>query len=1424
MIRLILSSVLALLNIGLLLGAGPTAPKAPKGSNTAISGVVKPGNKAGVVKPKASLPIVGDADDAGANNLVLPSLPRLVDIDPNAPIEPRQPHVKRAITGPNSIMASISPNVQRTGRVIFKFRDELKGRTGMKSGRELFRQTAVGIEPLAARMALGDRLSKGELEMVNDLTEVQLVLTNFNATVKQLVQIPPAELAAMETKAELIGRRKQADLAGILAATPAKGQSSEVLAEALNNLPGVEYAMIEVIPEPTQDAQCQRDVALQSGIASAGNDLVNGLGCSSFTNAAGATMDCFSPPPIFLRPDNTPLAAPAGVIPCHAPNRWAGFQNGVATASGCSTAAPTYTPLPSPSVGLGAPLTWDCTPNCNYGGGGGGQCIDPPTSQGWQSVPNCQYGCQDRTCAEYVKSLGFTQCTTETDLRGWDALCATIANIYCGGLYSSNATPYTSSVATGLGSGVGGTGFIPDMMSAVCWHTNSISANAGTALAYGFGSIALSTGDVSSYDPCFVMRGPAQPPEIDSALGLGSFVTNGVLVYTDVGNGTGISPWGFDAPGSQIGTPTVYPINNAGAAPATYPALAPGSVAFVNAYTVPYALFTTPLPISATFPTTAPGVTCNFTGAGAVGGIWMWNTNTMLLRNAQYAVFNQSLKGFPFAFSHDCLSVDDVVPGCYQSGCCAYVCIADPSCCMVGWDASCVSAANSEIDNPAGAPIDPDTNPETLPSPNASRFSLCGGQSLSTTSFPTAIASPTPPFRDSYEATEPTNFRVRGMQIWNYGSPVVASCSEYTTIVNAESPPPGPGQVQLSTLTPVGGANPIDETMAFVNTGFGGGGIPVEGMIEFITESFPSVNPNVLRGAGRTIGVIDNSAFIDHESIVGRVAVEPGQTIVVTPLGSDTQIDPDHGTAILSILIGQPVVNSDSSIGGISGLVTQADTLFLPAISVEEGGRIATAIARAGQLLISGDVLCIPLGLTGNYSSNSAVCLTAIPYISDQLSIVQGLGITTVVSAGNGGFQSTLTSGGTDTFSVVVGSCWPGNQIALPIGAAGSLACSPPNYPGISYCRYRTSNWTSSQGPAFGGSSPGIDVAGWGTGMCTAGVGTLWRGDNVASTSSDYSNPALTTNRLRTYQSSFSGTSAAAAMITGLVCAMQGTAESILGSEVSPSRIRNILANKENLDGTTVVLDTVTLQCGGNPGTALPTTVNDNAITVNNGDLAPSGAGSIHQVGGFPIATRCLEEVLDTQFYEGGIPFTTTVIRGLVRAGNSFSAAVYDNGFLQISGATTSRGSTGAGYGAPFPYMFSGRCVDVQIRATTQFTDPDDFTDMGITLYGKSNNATATSGSVGNPLVMIYAFNNQSRRWVYLDADFLTSINPTLGSSSLVGTLGATGYSPMNFLITEGTEQVMYFRVITYGFGVKGNFQAWWDWFDINPNVLSGPG
>ncbi|MCE9620352.1 MAG: hypothetical protein K8R92_10675 [Planctomycetes bacterium] len=1266
------------------------------GASASTTTVSKSPTTSSTTSSSKGIDLVSPADQASKR----PSIGTTSDqssTETDSDLKPRVLADKSRTTGPNSMDAVLSqggPNRGiRSGRIVVKFLDELKVRCNPNS--------AGGKLTTASMRA--PKKPNGVIGQETQISEALALVDRFGGKVEQAIHKTTAQLSALEQRAAARTGTKQPDLAGYIFLT-VDPSALTAAAEAFNDLDCVEFAQVDYLPIPAQSGCPDKDLSLQKGISSEGADI--GINCQTITDSGGATIACTPPGPIFVFGDATvfpPVALSfiafsasggAGAISCNRPSRWAGYNPVILSDPACTS----YTPAAS------TPLTWDCTPNCNLGSGTAGRCVNPPT--GFTSTSDCQYGCRDNACATYLTTtLGFTLCADQTQANGWDATCATLANIYCPQLNAS--TPYNGIT---VGPGMQQT----DLASMFCFVTNPALPPSSSTYAFD---------DSVSYDACFTLRGPAAPGFVGTA---------GILKYTDIGTGDGIRPWGFSGAASLF----PYPFLTVGAPAVAYPTPSCDAISAATA--------------------------TQFMEGGVINPL-----NPGDSANAALAEYDNAFKSAPFTFSHDCFTVADSIPGCYTTPCCVFVCVNDPSCCAFGWDASCVATANT---NPA----------------------LCQSGAINTLAWAPPPPAPGVPSFDAVPVgAGPVFFRARNLGLFRTRLPNVVTTSEYVgqiqAIATASLTTATPGIVPLSAITAQSNAASIplglDETYAFINSGFSGGGIDVQGMVDFSTGI--GFGGTSVLGNLTQVGVIDYSAIVDHVDLLGQVTVEPGQTIVVPAAGTSSLIDPDHGTAILGILVA-----ADNGFG-ITGLLPLSQAIFFPAVTLAQGGRVATAMVSAGETLVDGDVLCIPLEYGAGFT------LASDTFISQLFGVVDGLGTTIVIPAGNGGFSVQTPT--TPPIAITVGSCWPGLQTPVPYGANNNLLT--PNsvpYPGNGYCRYRSSNWSENIG------NGGVDCAGWGVGICTLGAGTLFNDGT----------------RLQTYQANFGATSGACAMIAGLIGALNGFSEEAFGGSIGTPRIRNILNNvatDSQGNPTGGFLGSVNTQCLYPQGQDLPSTIVDIPAVVANGDILPAGQGTNHNVGGFPKAQTCLSLVLANESYPGGTPYAIEVITGTNVIGNKFSVGTLNNKFLQIQAQQKGRGSRGSGYGPPVQYVSMGLATDVQVRSVLQVASNDLVNDVLFQGYGM-----VTGGGASQALGIVYAYNRQANRWVYLNFGFLNGAVPAQGAPNVSGALSATGYNAQDFIVTQGAERVVYARFLTFGFGVVGPYKAFWDqlFIQMNPPII----
>ena len=1249
-----------------------------------------------------------------------------------ATLKPRVLANKLKTTGPDSMDAVLSAGGAnrgiRSGRIVVKFLDQLKVRCiSGPGGKTIAATNNTNSETTQAFTTTKTGKKPTEIDIATQLPTSPIasalaLIDRFGGTVAPAINKTNSELAALEEKAATRSNNAQPDLAGYIFITVAP-TALTAAAEAFNDLDCVEFAQVDYMPIPAQSGCPDKDLSLQNGNGAEGVDI--GINCQTITDTNGATVACNPPGPVFVQSFIAPTVAysetgGAGAISCNRPSRWAGYNPSIATGTrdapeNCVDYEPTL-----------SAATWDCTgsPGCNLGGGTNGQCVNPP--DGFTSTIACQYGCRDTACAEYLGTIGFINCdgSDATLSSGWDANCATLANIYCPKL--NLATPYN-------GGTVGGGMPQVDLASQACFLVDYLNASASE----------FAFDDSVAYDACFSLRGPAKP---------GFNGVKGILKYTDIGNGDGIRPWGFTWDGALRVPPIAAP---------TFP------FAFLNVARDPTGPFSAAPPPSNC--SAIPSSIAQF----QIGGT-MLNVVPNNAANAGFAQFDNAFKSFPYNYSHDC-STKSPDPGCYITPCCVYVCVNDPSCCSYAWDAGCVSVTEG---NPA----------------------LC---QTGTVAF-----EGSPPTIPDFDFKPYRVFRARNLALFGTALPNVVTTGEYIanmidlvsadTNLNASVAPgivvlkeiPAQSTPLLPTPTlPLG----LNQTYGFINSGFSGGGIDVAGMMAFAGGI--GVDADSVLGNRTVVGVIDNSAIIDHVDLVGQVTLEAGQIVVIPAPGTSALINPDHGTAVLGIL----VASADGV--GITGLLPKAHAIFFPAVTKAQGGRLVTALVSAAENLNEGDVLCVPLEYGAGFTMASDT------FANQLFNVADSLGITTVIPAGNGGFEISVES-----TAIIVGAAWPGTQTLLPNGASPitkdnlNALTAPSNiYPGNSYCRWRTSNWSSTIGQG------GVDVSGWGAGICTLGVGTLF---------------TIPGTRTKTYQVNFGETSGACAMIAGLVGAMNGFAEALFGASIGTPAIRNILNNNDTDsqgNPTGGYIGTVTTQCGFPPGSPLPSTLVDTPQTVSNGDTSRPGDGTPHNVGGFPNAQECLSYVLRNQSFPGGAPFDVQVITGSDQIGNKFSLGTLNNRFLQVQAQQKGRGSRGSGYGPSLPYISGGLATDIQVRSVLQVPSNDLVNDVLLQGYGYVTGQSSTPDA-SNAIGILYAYNQSINRWIYLNYGFMTGTVPIQNSPNLSGLLSSTGYNPQDFIVIQGGERVVYSRFLTFGFGAVGAYRAFWDqiFIQMNPPIDTG--
>lgn len=410
---------------------------------------------------------------------------------------------------------------------------------------------------------------------------------------------------------------------------------------------------------------------------------------------------------------------------------------------------------------------------------------------------------------------------------------------------------------------------------------------------------------------------------------------------------------------------------------------------------------------------------------------------------------------------------------------------------------------------------------------------------------------------------------------------------------------------------------------------------------------------NLARGKSMRVAVIESAFFENHEDL--DVTPEPGQTMWLNPLVTD----PDHGTAVLGII---SAVENDF---GMTGLAPDADAYFFPTFSLENGGRLPSAILSAIDEFEAGDVMNFsigfPIGASGFDCAEASQYLTSRPGIYPLILLASQLGISSVMSAGNSccDLEGTGEAGDVDSGAFIISAVEPG----------------------FPYCRESFSNFTgtpNTRPPHF---------SGWGSSVATLGFGDLWT--EAADAGSD-----------RAYTMAFSGTSAAAPKIAGVVVNLQGLMKQFYGGiSLMPTQIRDNWAGFSQCLLSPQPHPDMLGWCDD---------FEENPIGACEGDIRPQDPpgpddcpGTLAHVANFPSATGWAAVLLDSTFFPDTKFDEIHTIRGTYLGGNAFSVSAFDGIVYTAESEPTSGGSSPSF----IPSGFEGPLSNVVYRATGQIAD-----------------------------------------------------------------------------------------------------------------------
>ena len=441
----------------------------------------------------------------------------------------------------------------------------------------------------------------------------------------------------------------------------------------------------------------------------------------------------------------------------------------------------------------------------------------------------------------------------------------------------------------------------------------------------------------------------------------------------------------------------------------------------------------------------------------------------------------------------DCFTVTDGVPFCADMACCDLVCEIDPFCCdeFIGeWDAFCVGIANIQCDDGdiCASPLGGGCIDEH-PTPGCSDEDCCN------------IVCDLETFCCEVEWDELcVNLAVENCEFQDPGdTPNLSDLQGYLSSIAYNDYPGGP---------PAGLVPPVPDLEGWTGEGYDMPGLWQLGQ-DLLDIGVGS--DNLTRGKGVRVAIIEFGAYINHEDLVNKLNVEPGQTVIEIPVITE----PDHGTATLGIVGAE----DNGSFGrgpdevGCVGIAHEAELWFFPAVSVEEGGRLNDAIINCIDRFEPGDIISMSLG-----PGPAAATLAGTQDTFALMEFATSLGITVFISAGNDCFNLDDATNLGDSGCIIVGAGTPGRP----------------------HCRLGFSNHFEA------GDGQVVHCQAWGERVATLGYGSLFA-------------PGGDPNR--SYTAVFNGTSAAAPMAAGLGACLQGFARQFYGIPMSPGTIRSVMSS-----------------------------------------------------------------------------------------------------------------------------------------------------------------------------------------------------------------------------------------------------------------------
>lgn len=716
--------------------------------------------------------------------------------------------------------------------------------------------------------------------------------------------------------------------------------------------------------------------------------------------------------------------------------------------------------------------------------------------------------------------------------------------------------------------------------------------------------------------------------------------------------------------------------------------------------------------------------------------------------------------------------------GCNQPACCAAVCTIDPTCCSLNdgaWDSSCANLVLS------------------------GQVSTC--------------VIPTPTSDDSPDLTvQQTPTGLQGYQYYTQGGPRSAELVDYANL----------GETWLGAL----GTGAL---------GFSGHGLALEEMDEFqnliwqfYQGGVAGTNP-YLRGAGVRIGILESSGYTLHEDFIlagpaknptrpwdgpllgqSKIIAEAGQSPLFIEAGN---ISANHGTNVMGVLLA-----ADNGFG-VTGVASGAQGYFYPIVSAENGFRAQDALVSCLSEFEGGDVINFSWGFVGGttYFPTSTAGIPVNPVTSDiaysvLLTLGSDLGVTSVVAAGSGA-RAIEGSTEVDQGAIICTAIYPGNLLEGSAQLPGYRTCEVAfDQENLNLIRYPGSNF---QGEDTENADQVPTASGWGYAVATTGASTNYDNTTVPNPESflfqglndqpptDVA-AGLQVDRLRTYTQNFGGTSAATAMITGVVARMQAAAKQFYGTPISAGSIRRIMIDTPSSFGQ--CLCSLAAWRDAPWGEGPPFEADSCAPPECTGadECIPIGcACERRSVARFPNLQQLPATLLGADLFDGNQANVEVITGGQLigYSWSSFQIRVEDNNFLRIAPERVTAGTTRQG----LTYLATGPSTDVRVKLKAPFSDPQaEINSLGLRLVSRATKNFVLAGA--------FVYNFGTGRYEFFGSDFLTTISNTLQFQ-----LPDTG-SYGQYLDPATGEIVM--RVWTCALGATGRHQVAHDLIEI---VINNP-